>query len=162
MNELLGIVHLSSIDSFLEYYGVYPAMKLAVDLKMAVLSHPGRTIILDQGWDEIAEDAKYMRQSVLDLERLVSGVTVLHHDELADIDPWTKGMAVVAKHIKAMNPSRIRLGGLWASVDGKSGCVHEVQRQVRSRLRLPCYVDYAIVGLEEKDQRASIGCETVL
>lgn len=151
MPETLVIVHLCSIDSYVDYYGVNPAIQLITDIKLAITTHPGPTVIMDQEWKEISEDAKIMRLSVLDLQKYCP-VTHFHHDEMMDISPWQDGMKSLAKLLRSLKTNRVRLGGLWTSESGVSGCVHETQRHLRAR-NIPCYIDKKICALEENDTR---------
>lgn len=152
MQETLVIVHLSSIDSYLHFYGVDPAIQFITDIKLAITIHPGPTVIMDQEDEYISEDAKTMRQSVLDLGKYCP-MTLFHHDEMMDVSPWQDGMKTLARLLRQLQTNRVRLGGLWASETGMSGCVHEVQRQMRYR-NIPCYIDKSICALEENDLRA--------
>src|SRR5262249_830033 len=146
--------HLSSIDSYLDYYGVDAAIQLVIDLTMAIVTHPGHVIIMDQEWDDITEDARILRASVLSLQRFCPRITLFHHDEWCDISPWQDGMKRLAKLLRQLQTSRVRLAGLWASESGTTGCVHEVQRQLRAR-NILAFVDASFVALEENDRRAS-------
>ena len=151
--ETLVIVHLSSIDSYRDFYGVDPAIQLAADLKVVIITHPGPVVVMDQECEEIiSEDAKVLRASVLDLQRL-RDITIFHHDELVDVSPWQDGMKRLAKVLRGMGTTRVRLGGLWASESGTTGCVHETQGQLRAR-NIPCWIDHSLVALEENDKRA--------
>lgn len=58
MQETLVIVHLSSIDSYLHFYGVDPAIQLITDIKLAITTHPGPVVVMDQEDNDISEDAK--------------------------------------------------------------------------------------------------------
>jgi hypothetical protein len=107
---------------------------------------------MDQEWDEISDVAKSLRYSVIELQNFYP-ITLFHHDELCDVSPWQDGMKRLAKVLRAMNTSRVRLGGLWASESGVTGCVHEVQRCLRAR-NIPCYIDSSLIALEENDTRA--------
>lgn len=152
MQEALVIVHLSSLDGYVQYYGVEPAQILVNDFRMAIVKHAGPVVVMDQGWDFISEDAKVLRQMLLDMQRIYRNMIVFHHDEMCDISPRQDGMKMLARTIRGLKVSRVRLGGLWASERGTSGCVHEVQRQLRAR-NIPSYVDAAICALEENDKR---------
>lgn len=147
MNETLVIVHLSSIESYLTFFGVDSAIRLITEIKLAMLTHVGEILILDQGWD-ITEDAKVLRQSVLDLEQY-RPLIVIHHCELTDVSPWQDGMKTLARQLRQMKTCRVRLGGFWASETATSGCVHEVQRHLRAR-NIPCYIDTHICAFEEE------------
>jgi len=151
MIETLVIVHLSSIDTYASYYGIEPAQRLVNDLRMAIVKHPGPVVVMDQGWDFIPEDGKVLRQMILDMESIYP-LTIFHHDELCDIAPWQDGMKNLAKLLRKLETSRVRLGGLWTSETGKTGCVHETQRHLRAR-NIPCYIDQSICALEENDTR---------
>lgn len=151
MQETLVIVHLSSIDSYIRFYGVKPAMELAVDLCLAITSHPGSTVIMDQEDDDISEDGKVMRAKVLEMQNYCP-VTIFHHDEMMDLSPWQDGMKNLAHLLRQLKTYRIRLGGLWTSESGKSGCVHEVKRQMSYR-GFPGWIDKSICALEENDVR---------
>jgi hypothetical protein len=154
MNEILVIVHLSSIDNYIDFYGLDPAIQLVTDLKMAIITgYPTvQTIIMDQEWTEISNPAKSLRASVYELSKFYP-ITLFHHDELCDINPWTDGIKKLARLLRELRTSRVRLGGLWASESGITGCVHEVQRQLRAR-NIPCYIDSSLVAMEENDIRA--------
>ena len=153
MSETLVIVHLSSIDSYVDFYGIEPAQKMVNDIRFAIATHIGPVIVMDQGWQEISEDAKLLRQMVLDLQVVYpQRVTVFHHDEWCDISPWQDGMKNLAKILRKLKTNRVRLGGFWTSETATSGCVHEVQRQLRARNR-PCYIEKEICALEENDKR---------
>lgn len=151
MQEALIIVHLSSLDSYVSYYGVEPAQRFVNDVRLAMVKHIGPMVVMDQGWDCISEDAKVLRQMVLDMQEIYP-IIIFHHDELCDVSPWQEGMRELAKIVRSLNVNRVRLGGLWASESGASGCVHEVQRQLRAR-NIPCYIDKSICALEENDTR---------
>lgn len=159
--ETLVIVHLSSIDSYIRFYGVNPAIQLVTDIKMAITTHPGPTVVMDQEDNDISEDAKVMRASVLDLKKYeikeYYPFTLFHHDEMMDASPWQDGMKALAKLLRQFKTNgatnRVRLGGLWTSQNGQSGCVHEVQRQLRAR-SIPSYIDRKICALEDNDLRA--------
>lgn len=151
MQETLVIVHLSSIDSYLHFYGVDPAIQLITDIKLAITTHPGPVVVMDQEDNDISEDAKVMRQSVLDLQQYCP-ITLFHHDEMMDISPWQDGMKALARLLRQLKTYRIRLGGLWTSESGKSGCVHEVKRQMSCR-GIPGWIDKNICALEENDLR---------
>jgi hypothetical protein len=154
MQETLIVVHLCSIDSYISFYGVEAAIKMATDLKAAIIIHPGPVVIMDQEWKEISEDARVLRASVLELERS-RPLHLFHHDELLDISPWQDGMKKLASVLRALKTSRVRLGGFWASESGETGCVHEVQRQLRAR-NIPCYLDKGTCALEENDPRVRV------
>lgn len=155
MQEALIIVHLSSIDSYVDYYGVEAAQHLINDLRLAIVQHvAGPVIVMDQGWTEISEDARILRQMVLDMQAIYPALVLFHHDEMCDISPWQDGMRDLARLFRKLQVSRARLGGLWTSESGVTGCVHEVQRQLRAR-NIPCYVDRAICAQEENDARVS-------
>jgi hypothetical protein len=153
MNETLIVVHLSSIDNYIDFYGLDSAIQFVTDLKMAIITgYPTtKTIIMDQEWTEISDAAKSLRTSVTELSKLYP-VTLFHHDELCDVSPWQDGMTKLARLLREMKTSRVRLAGLWASESGATGCVHEVQRQLRAR-NIPVFVDTSLVALEENDKR---------
>lgn len=152
MQEALIIVHLSSLDGYVQYYGVEPAAVLVNDLRMAIVKHSGPVVVMDQGWDFISEDAKALRQMILDMQFTYTNMVVFHHDEMMDVSPWQGGMRALAKVVRSLKVNRVRLGGLWTSESGTTGCVHEVQRQLRAR-NIPCYIDRTICALEENDLR---------
>lgn len=153
MPETLIIVHLSSLDGYTAYYGVDTAQTMVNDLRMAIVTHAGPVVVMDQGWPEISPDAKHLRQMVLDMQSVSTNMTIFHHDELMDIAPWQDGMRALAKVLRSLKTHRVRLGGFWASHNATSGCVHEVQRQLRTR-NIPCSLDKQICALEENDRRA--------
>lgn len=155
MQEALIIVHLSSLDGYVQYYGVDCAQALVNDLRMAIVQHPGPIVVMDQGWNFIPEDAKTLRQMVLDMQSIYTNMQVFHHDEMMDVSPWQDGMKTLAKVVRGLNINRVRLGGMWASESGITGCVHEVQRQLRAR-NIPCYIDSNICAFEENDRRAEV------
>jgi hypothetical protein len=154
MKETLVIVHLSSIDNYIDFYGIDAAIQFVTDLKMAIVTgYPTvQTVIMDQEWDEISDEAFALRYSVLELQNFYP-ITLFHHDELCDISPWQEGMKKLAKLLREMETSRVRLGGLWAKARGATGCVHEVQRCLRAR-NIPCSIDSSLIALEENDTRA--------
>jgi hypothetical protein len=151
MNETLVIVHLSSLESYVQYYGPDAALQFTTDIKVAIMTHPGPVVIMDQEWSEISEDTRVLRNSILDLQQF-HRFTLFHHDELTDLSPWQNGMKELAKLLRSLKTSRVRLGGLWTSHNHATGCVHEVQRQLRAR-NIPCYIDPKISALEEDDPR---------
>lgn len=153
MIETLIIVHLSSVDSYISHYGVGPAQRMINDIRFAITSHPGPVVVMDQGWDFISEDAKQLRQMVLDMQSIYSNMVVFHHDEMMDISPWQDGMKELARLLRKLKTSRVRLGGFWTSENATSGCVHETQRHLRAR-NFACYIDKRISAIEENDTRA--------
>jgi hypothetical protein len=150
--ETLVVVHLSSIDSYVQFYGFYPAQLFINDLRFAIITHAGPVVVMDQDWTEISDEAQQLREMVLDLKKFHHNFAVFHHDELCDVSPWQDGMKALAKVLRGLGTQRVRIAGLWASQDGSSGCVHEVQRQLRSR-NIPCYVDAKLCAFEENDVR---------
>lgn len=155
MPDTLVIVHLCSIDSYITHYGIEPAKTIINDIRLALITHPGPIIIMDQDDETISDDAKTLRQMVLELQKICS-MTIFHHDELTDVSPWQDGMKALAKLLHQLKTSRVRLGGFWTSQNGGTGCVHEVQRHMRAR-NIPCYIDKKISALEENDTRTYIG-----
>lgn len=149
MQETLIIVHLCSIDGYIAFYGIEPAQCMINDLRFAIATHAGPIVIMDQEDQDISDDARMLRQVVLDLQAIYP-VVIFHHDELTDISPWQDGMKALAKLLRQLKTTRVRLGGFWTSQDSSSGCVHEVQRQLRAR-NIPCYIDKSICALEEND-----------
>ncbi len=152
MQETLVIVHLSSIDSYVQFYGLEPAQMLINDLRFAIITHPGPVVVMDQQDDDISNEAKQLRDMILDLEKFYVNLQVFHHDEMCDVSPWQDGMKAFAKVLRGLGTHRVRVGGLWASQDASSGCVHEVVRQLRAR-NIPCYVDKKLCAFEENDER---------
>jgi len=154
MQETLIIVHLSSIDSYLNFYGLEPAQVMINDLRFVIALHSGPILLMDQEWEDISNDAKTLRQMVLDLQNIYTNIEAFHHDELMDISPWQDGMKALAKQLRKFKTARVILGGFWTSLDATSGCVHEVQRQLRAR-NIPCYINKKICALETHDIRVS-------
>lgn len=154
MQETLCIVHLSSVDSYVDFYGCEAAQRMINDLRFAITTHTGPIIIMDQGWNEISDDAKLLRQMVLDMQHLAP-ITLFHHDELIDIRPWQDGMKALASLLRQLKSKRVRLGGFWTSENATIGCVHEVQRQLRSR-NIACSIDKSICALAEGDCRVKV------
>lgn len=58
----------------------------------------------------------------------------------------------LAQHLQKLKTNRVRLGGFWTSENATTGCVHEVQHQLRAR-KFPCHIDRKICALEENDTR---------
>ena len=138
--ETLVIVHLSSIDSYNDFYGIEPAQAMINELRFAIATHPGPVVVMDQGWSEISEDAKLLRQMILEMQTSCPNMVVLHHDELMDRSPWQDGMKELVKLLRQLKTQRVRLAGFWTSENATDGCVHEVHRQLHAR-NIPCYID---------------------
>ena len=152
MNETLVIVHLSSIDSYVTFYGVEAATRLATDLVEAMLAYNGPVLVMDQQEEDISPEARTLRSDILGVER---SLLIFHHDELCDISPWQAGMTALARELRKLNTKRVRLGGLWATHDASSGCVHEVQRQMRAR-NFACTIDTRLCAFETNDHRVVV------
>lgn len=153
MEEALIIVHLSSIDSYIGFYGIAAGMQFALELKKALLAHPGPIVILDQEWKELSPEARELRAFVLDGTQHHPHATVFHHDPMKDADPWGQRMDFLAQLLRQMGAVRVRLGGLWASQDQRTGCVHETSRQL-TRRGFSCEVDAPLCASGNRDARA--------
>lgn len=123
---VLMIVHLSSLDSFAwhcEAWGEEQCARALGDaLTTAIATHPGPIVVTDQEWPDVRSA---LRQTVLAALRERPPVLVFHHDE--DEIAWDAAMRELARALATCGVGRqavIRLGGVWASHDGTSGCVN--------------------------------------
>ncbi len=149
--EVLLIVHLSSIDSYISFYDIDAGVMMINDIRFAIAAHRGPIVILDQGWSHISNEAKHLRKTILAM-KVLANLTIFHHDEMTDLSPWQDGMNDLATLLNNLHLSSVRIGGFWASQNEDSGCVHEVQRQLLAR-NISCYIDTSICAFEEADSR---------
>jgi hypothetical protein len=146
MDETLVIVHLSSLDSLQRFSGTEAVQVFSQTLIDATQEHSGFVLIMDQGTPEheMFSEACMWRNRVLSCR---GDIIYFHHDEMVDRSPWQDGMKALAKVLRGLRTKYIRLGGLWASQSGKSGCVHEVKRQMRAR-NITCRLDKRLCAFE--------------
>jgi hypothetical protein len=148
-DEALIIVHLSSIENYLSFFGADAALELAACIKIGIITHPGPVLIMDQD-DEtsLSQAGKELRSFILDARHYhPESFTLLHHDELQDAAPWEEGMQPIIHQLREWGVKRVRLGGFWASRSGQSGCVHETYRQLCYR-GFSCMIVPRLCGYE--------------
>lgn len=148
MAKTLVIVHLSSLDSLQRFYGVNSVILIAQRLIDAIVEHDGPVLIMDQETPEheMYPEALEWRNRVLSCR---DDIIRFHHDKMEDVSPWQDGMRALAKELRRLKTDRVRLGGLWASQSGKSGCVHEVKRQLRYRANITCCIEKRLCAFED-------------
>ena len=147
---VLVIVHLSSIMSYVDYYGVLPGERFAFDLIQGITTHDGPVVIMDQDWSNFMQGASLRLYNAIKNAANQRGVVWFHHDEMEDKAPWTAGMDQLAKTLRKLKAHKVLVGGLWLSET--SGCVRETLQQLTWR-RLSSHIVEPLCAHEENDPR---------
>lgn len=151
----LVIVHLSSIMTYVDYYGVLAGECFALDLIEAITTHDGPVVVMDQDWSGLMQCGASLRlYNAIKNAANQRGVVWFHHDEMEDRDPWTTGMDQLAKTLRKLKARKVLVGGLWLSET--SGCVRETRQQLTWR-RFSSTIVEKWCALEENDRCSASG-----
>ena len=60
-------------------------------------------------------------------------------------------MSALGRLLRDHQVTQVRLGGLWATLDGSSGGVNEAYTQLQHQ-GFACRIDFALCGIEEEGQ----------
>lgn len=123
MSNALVIVHLSSLDSYAEKYGVAVAQDLADRLSEAILTHAGPVFIIDQRWP-YTEGISDPRVNLVQHVQLARDIKWSHFDDRSD--DWDIYLEHLRKALLRAGVKNIILGGMWYSPEG-AGCVSDAQ-----------------------------------
>jgi len=144
--QALVLVHISSLDTLTWLTNEAQALERAQAMGGAVTAHAGPVIILDQSWPTTGDSAA--RQWFYTTVENHSSLQWFSHSE--EHDGWTEPMARLAALIPEIGATEVRVGGLWATSDGSSGCVHEVCRHLEMN-GIPATLEPAWCVFEEEE-----------
>ena len=130
--DCLIIVHLSSLDTYLDYHPE-KGRALTERLSEAIEHFHGLVLVLDEEWGNPTRQRKHL-QRVL---RYRGGATLyVHHDENCEIEELDEGFRDAWQQLEHQLPlllhregvTRVIIGGFWWFRDGTNGCVNEVEK----------------------------------
>jgi hypothetical protein len=123
MSTGLVIVHLSTLDSYADKYGVELAQDLSNRLREAVLAHVGPVFIIDQRWQYQGEISD-PRMDFVQRVQLAREIQWRHFkDQEQD---WDVFLQHFKNDLREHGVKNVSLGGMWYSPEG-TGCVAEAQ-----------------------------------
>ena len=142
--EALLIVHLSSLDSYVWECGIELSERLCDALIRTITMYPGPLVITDPGHALIGKESR-PRASVLEWVRRRGQVTWFAHDEEAD--DWDEPMQRLGQLLRSLGITHVRIGGVWATENGRHGCVNETLKYLAAQ-GFVCWMDADLCGFE--------------
>lgn len=135
------ILHLSSLDSYADAYGLDEAEALAGRMKDVVLNHHGPVYIVDQRWPLGSPDSG-PRDRFVHQVQLARDIEWIHWDE--SIRDWEDFLREFGATLKDDGVRLVFLGGIWYDPGGSMGCVVDGMKILGKRLKVR--IDERIVG----------------
>lgn len=148
---VLVIVHLSSIMTYIDFYGIAAAQRFAADVIRGIESHDGPVVILDQEWRSSMRGHTRSLYDKIHASGERRGAIWFHHNEMEDANPWTDGMDQLARLLRELKARRVLVGGLW--LGEQSGCVRYTRQSLTWR-RISSRIVEELCAFEENDPRA--------
>ena len=144
VQEALLIVHLSSLDSYVWECGEEAGARLCDTLQDAITMYPGPLVITDPGHALIGKESR-PRASVLECVQRRGQVTWFAHDE--ETEGWDDPMQRLGQLLRSLDITHVRIGGVWATENGRHGCVNETLKYLAAQGFI-CWMDADICGFE--------------
>ena len=145
MKEALLIVHLSSLDSYSWECGEEASVRLGGALQEAIAGYWGPIVITDPGHALIGRESRPRAEVLEHLQQRGQVVWFAHDEEAED---WDEPMQRLGQILSAMGITHPRIGGIWATENGRHGCVNETMRHLLNQ-GFVCRMDAAICGFEQ-------------